>query len=96
MKKNDALRVDLAIIKHGEIYDCYKQLNDENAKKYPEVAAYIAKNYYYGVLAKHFDLSPNYICSIICKVLADEKKFYNDLFRAKLNVAETIVESDAV
>lgn len=77
---------DVTIIKHAEIYEYYKELCKQNKAQYPELSDYIARAYYYNILSKVFNLTPNYVCSIICKIMNDERKFSNNLLRAKLNL----------
>ncbi len=66
---------------------------NETRKTNPEIADFVARTYYYLKLSDHFDLTPNYICSIICKILNDEKKFQSDLLRATLNVSLDDIEN---
>lgn len=79
---------DVTIIKHAEIYEYYKELCNQNRLKYPEVSEYIARAYYYNILSKTFNLTPNYVCSIICKIMNDERSFSNHLLRARLNLQD--------
>lgn len=87
MKNNNEINHnDLTIIKHSKIYNYYKNLCEENKEKYPEVADYIARSYYYNIISEVYDLTPNYICSIICRIVNNEKSFEVELLRANMNV----------
>ena len=83
---NEINHNDFTIVKHSEIYNHYKLLCEENRAKYPDVADYIARSYYYNILSQVFNLTPNYVCSIICKITNDERGFESNLIRAKLNI----------
>ena len=83
---NEICHNDLTVVKHSEIYNYYKLLCEENRAKYPDVADYIARSYYYNILSQIFNLTPNYVCSIICKINNDELSFESDVIRAKLNI----------
>ena len=87
MKTKEGKRtLDITMLKHAEIYECYKQMCAEHRQKYPEVADYIGRNYYYNILSEKFNLTRNYLCAIICNILYDEDKFYNNLAIAKMNI----------
>lgn len=77
---------DQTIVKHAEMYEYYRNLCEENRKKYPEVADYIARSYYYNIISNVFNLTPNYVCAIICRIVNDERNFQAILVRAKLNL----------
>ena len=87
MKNTDVTRnQDTTILKHWEIYEHYKKLCDVNRQKYPEVAGYIARNYYYNILSREYSLTRNYVCAIICNIVNDENKFYYELQKARMNI----------
>lgn len=79
---------DLTILKHAKIYQYYQQLCAEHRQRYPEISEFIARSYYYAAISKKFNLTPNYICSIICRIMSDEQGFKRDLIRAGLNQEE--------
>lgn len=88
-KMNNKSRIthnDLTVLKHYEIYKCYEDLCKQIREKYPEVADFIARQYYYDILSTKFNLTPNYICTIICKTMNNESGVKSDLMRACLNI----------
>lgn len=84
--KNKVTHNDITILKHYEIYKCYKDLCKKIREKYPEVAEFVARQYYYDILSEKFNLTPNYICTIICKTMNNEDDNANAIMRAKLNI----------
>lgn len=85
-RKSKITHNDITVLKHHEIYTCYKQLCREVREKYPEVADFVARQYYYDILSDQFNLTPNYICTIICKTMNNEDDAKNAIMRAYLNI----------
>lgn len=84
--KNKVIHNDLTVLKHYEIYNSYKKLCRETREKYPQVADFVARQYYYDILSEKFNLTPNYICTIVCKSLNDEQQVEIAVRRAHLNI----------
>lgn len=88
MKMTEIKHNDSTIIKHYEIYKDYKELCRKTKEEYPDFADVIARAYYYNILCEKYSLTPNYVCSIICGILADEEKFKKNVQRATFNLNE--------
>lgn len=87
MKTNNIIsHNDLTLIKYASVYYYYKDLCKRNKAQYPEVANYIARSYYYNIIGKKFQLTPNYVCSIICRIVNNEEQFEENLKKAKMNI----------
>lgn len=87
-RKSKITHNDITVLKHYEIYECYKNLCKEIREKYPEVADFVARQYYYDILSAKFNLTPNYICTIICKTMNNEDEAKSAIMRAYLNLQD--------
>lgn len=87
-RKSKITHNDVTVLKHYEIYKCYKDLCKEVREKYPEVADFVARQYYYDILSLRFNLTPNYICTIICKTMNNEDDTKHAIMRAYLNIQD--------
>ncbi|MBE9488233.1 MAG: hypothetical protein IMY73_03520 [Bacteroidetes bacterium] len=94
MNKTQIIHNDVTIIKHYEIYNSYKQLCKQTKEKYPEVADFVARQYYYEILSSQYNLTPNYICSIVCKTLNNEGQVENEVLRANLNTQSDRIQNN--
>lgn len=88
MKNRVVKHNDATIIKHYNLYIDYKELCKITKEVHPDFANMVARAYYYKILCKKHKLTPNYVCSIICKIMADEESFKKDVLRATLNLQE--------
>lgn len=88
MQKSNIRHSDATILKHYELYSDYQELCRITKEKYPEVADMVARAYYYNILCKKHNLTPNYICSIICGIMADEENFKREVQRASFNLMD--------
>lgn len=79
---------DSTILKHYEVYEDYKELCRKTKEEHPDFAEVIARAYYYKILCRKHNLTPNYVCSIICKIMADEAKFQKAVQRASFNLRD--------
>lgn len=85
-RKSKITHNDITVLKHYEIYKSYMELCKQVREKYPEVADFVARQYYYDILSNRFNLTPNYICTIICKTMNNEDNTKSAIMRAYLNI----------
>ncbi len=88
MQRGNVKHNDSTILKHNKLYLDYKELCRKTKEQYPEVADSIARGYYYEILCSKHNLTHNYVCSIICRIMADEDSFNRDVQRAILNMKD--------
>lgn len=79
---------DSTIIKHYQLYLDYKELCKKTKDEHPDFADVVARGYYYNILCKRHNLTPNYVCSIICRIMADEDNFKREVQRATFNLKD--------
>lgn len=75
------------LLKFDQIYSDYKQLRLNVQSLYPEISSYINLQFYYNILGKEHNLSPNYICTIINRLEANKQYLELCVERAKILVA---------
>jgi len=63
------------IIKHFHVYRRYNEIFEETKVMFPLLSNYIARSYYYKRLSDEFDLTVNYICSIVCTIEKNHNGF---------------------
>lgn len=87
-KKAFAAHNDATILKHLEVYEAYVALCQEIREKYPEVAEFVARAYFYQILSDRFGLTPNYVCAIICNVMSNRPQMERMAAIARMNLEQ--------
>lgn len=75
------------LLKFDQIYSDYKQLRRDIQNSYPEISAYINLQFFYNILSKEHNLTPNYICTIINRLEANKEYLDLCVEQAKVVVA---------
>ncbi len=88
MQKLKIKHNDSTILKHYQLYKDYKELCRQTKEEHPDLAGAISRSYYYSILCKRHNLTPNYVCSIICRIMADEETFSREVQRATYNLKD--------
>ena len=79
---------DSTILKHYNVYKDYIELRQKTKRENPEIAEMVARTYYYNILCRKHNLTPNYVCTIICRITSDEEKFQKAVQRAIFNTVD--------
>ena len=66
------------VIKHYQIFLRYTEMVNELKSLYPVISLFVAQSYYYGQLSDEYELTPNYICSIVCGIMQNPTQAQRD------------------
>ena len=88
MEKTKFNHNDSTILKHNSVYKDYIELKRRTKIENPEIAEMVARTYYYNIICRKHNLTPNYVCAIICRIMSDEEKFQKAVQRAIFNTRD--------
>ena len=88
MAKTKFNHSDSTILKHYSVYKDYMELKQRTKRENPEIAEMVARTYYYNIICRKYDLTPNYVCTIICRIMSNEESFQKAVQRAIFNTVD--------
>lgn len=88
MAKTKFNHSDSTILKHHNVYKDYMELRKNTKRDNPEIAEMVARTYFYNIICKKHNLTPNYVCTIICRIMSDEENFQKAVQRAIFNTSD--------